>query len=130
MRILITLFEMYHASQRAVAKQPVVGKSRRGVKCGDNNKRIGPTLREFLRQPPRIGDPWPRETRFGSLRAFRSARNERPRRPNERQTRPPPPQQIAALTNGIFCDRGATSSDDNDDDPSRDGDNIPSSESL
>lgn len=38
--------------------------------------------------------------------------------------------QIAALTNGIFCDRGATSSDDNDDDPSRDGDNNPSSEPL
>lgn len=38
--------------------------------------------------------------------------------------------QIGALTNGIFCDRGATSSDDNDDDPSRDGDNIRSSESL
>lgn len=38
--------------------------------------------------------------------------------------------QIGALTNGIFCDRGATSSDDNDDDPSRDGDNNPSSESL
>ena len=39
--------------------------------------------------------------------------------------------QIGALTNGIFCDRGATSSDDNDDDPgSRDGDNNPSSEPL
>ena len=50
MRILIMLLRgvRKHASQRAVAKQPMVGKSRRGVKCGDDNKRVGQHFVNFF----------------------------------------------------------------------------------
>ena len=109
----------------------MVGKSRRGVKCGDDNKRIGQHLVNFFDNLRELVILGPGRRALGRRRAFRPAHamSDRVDRMNvkrglHRLT------QIAALTNGIFCDRGATSSDDNDDDPSRDGDNNPSSEPL
>ena len=44
----------------------MVGKSRRGVKCGDDNKRIGQHFVNFFDNLRELVILGPRETRFGS----------------------------------------------------------------